>query len=236
MREELARIVFPVFSYGQSLRQRVEMGDQPEMEVEQAQLKRLLLSDLEAQHTADFGGERYIVDGGTAVGLRPSMNVPGASKETFLGARYALVCWLDEIFILDCPKTRDFWNEWKLEPLLYPPSAERAWRFWEQAQKAQARPGADALEVFYLCVMLGFRGDLREQPDKLNAWVAATQTRIDRVQTDAWVPPSDAGDPPGNAAPRRARERLQNMLVAASLVILAWVFVGAFLLVQEIAR
>jgi type VI secretion system protein ImpK len=236
MREQLGRIVYPILSYGLALKQRLELGEQPALEMEQAQLKRLLLTDNEALHTAEFGGDRFMVDQGTAVGLRPSMNVPGTSKEAFLGARYALVCWLDEIFILDCPQTRDFWNEHKLEPLLYPPSAERAWRFWEQAQKAQARPGADGLEVFYLCVMLGFRGDYREQTEKLGRWVAACQTRIEQIQSDAWVPPNDAGDPPGSATPRRAQESFQNMLVAASLVILAWVFVGAFLIVQGLAR
>ena len=236
MREELSRIVFPVINYGLALRERIELGEQPQLDVEQAQLKRLLLSDIEAQHQAEFGGVRYVVDESTAVGLRPSMTVSAPSKDNFLGARYALVSWLDEIFILDCPSTRDYWNEHKLEPVLYPPSAERAWRFWEQAQKAQARPGGDALETFYLCVMLGFRGDLRDQLDKLTAWAAATQTRLDKSHEDAWVPPADAGDPPSSAAPRRARERFDNMMVAASIIILAWIFVGAFLIVQGLGQ
>ena len=34
---------------------------------------------------------------------------------------------------------------------------------WNTVRNAESRSGTDALEVFFLCVMLGFRGDKREE-------------------------------------------------------------------------
>src|SRR6266852_5305509 len=64
------------------------------------------------------------------------------SPEVFLGIRYALACWLDEVFILDSPWGR-IWNERKIEEALYGTN-DRAWFFWEQAQHAANRTGVDA--------------------------------------------------------------------------------------------
>jgi len=39
---------------------------------------------------------------------------------------------------------------------------------------------ADAQEVFLLCVLLGFRGEMSEQPEKMREWVSATRARVTR--------------------------------------------------------
>src|SRR5258708_12526978 len=72
----------------------------------------------------------------------------------FQGIRYALVCWLDQIFTLD-PQWAAKWQEEALEPEMYR-SRLRAEQFWEQAKRAEARPSTDALEAYFLCPMLGF--------------------------------------------------------------------------------
>src|SRR5262249_62306200 len=113
--------------------------------------------------------------------------------EAFLGIRYALVCWLDEIFILDSPWASE-WNERKLEEGLYGTN-DRAWKFWEQARKAEARPGTDALEVYYLCVVLGFRGDLRNAPERLAGWRNTIESRIAKGQGQ------ERQGPPGRTQP-----------------------------------
>jgi type VI secretion system protein ImpK len=94
----------------------------------------------------------------------------------FLGIRYALTCWLDEIFI-DSSWQRD-WDENKLESALYQTNI-RYRNFWDQAQLAEAIPGTpDAHEAFLLCVLLGFRGEMGEQPDRLREWVSASRSRV----------------------------------------------------------
>src|SRR4051812_34464911 len=132
MREEIANIVHPVLARGLGLRDRLLRGVEPAFEEEQATLLSLLLTESEARRWPDYGGD--------ATGTAP-----------FLGARYALACWLDEIIILDTSWSQR-WNEHKMEVRLYATN-DRAWKFWDQARLAAGRTGADALEAYFHCVM-----------------------------------------------------------------------------------
>src|SRR6266542_1696572 len=155
MRKDIADVVYPVLSYALRVKDQLARGEAISWETAQASLKGMLQTQDAARRWGDFGAD-------------PSMSV-GRAQDTFLGIRYALVCWLDEIFVLDSPWSAQ-WNEQKLEAELYGTN-DRAWKFWEQARRAESRLEKDALEVFFWCVMLGFGGELRQQPDKLQAWV-----------------------------------------------------------------
>ena len=228
MKEEIANLVHPVFSYGLRLKERLGRGEASDMETEQATLKGLLLGENEARRVADYGGDRGAPDLSTMGGR--SMDTARRGGDHFLGIRYALVCWLDEIFVVDSQWSQE-WNEHKLESMLYGTN-DRAWTFWEQARKAEARPGGDALEVFFLSVMLGFRGEYREQPDRLQAWVAATQARIAKMQTQEMQLPPEL-DPPIYVPPRYWRDRMQRMVIIAAVVALCLIPVVAFVLVNQ---
>ena len=77
-------------------------------------------------------------------------------------AKYALVAWIDEMLIVDAPwKDRDTWNENKLEWEIFQTNS-RYDSFYKKAKEAFALPQKDALEVFYVCVVLGFRGLYRD--------------------------------------------------------------------------
>jgi type VI secretion system protein ImpK len=213
MQEEIANLVHPVFNYGLRLKERLEQGESPDLDTEQAALKGLLLSDLEARRLADFGGDS-VDSRGISVSRLGDAGRRGA--EGFLGIRYALACWLDELFT-DSSWGRA-WTEQTLETALYG-TRLRADLFWEQARRAESRPGGDALEVFFLCVMLGFRGGLRNQPDKLQAWASAAQTRIARSQgQELSMPPEH--EPLTFVPPRHGRERLQRMVLTATVFML----------------
>src|SRR5947208_223861 len=137
MQDELTLQVHTILQHGNRLKGRLMRGEALVLENEQALLKKLLLSDAEAQRWPDYGGDDT---GGIALDAVGRSRVATAP---FLGIRYALVCWLDEIFLVDSFwDTR--WNENKLELALYG-SNDRAWRFWEQTRLAEARPGTDAL-------------------------------------------------------------------------------------------
>ncbi|HEX5273514.1 MAG TPA: DotU family type IV/VI secretion system protein, partial [Gemmataceae bacterium] len=157
MSDEIASLVRATLGRGLDLKERLARGEPLSLEEEQAALKRLLLGDVEARHWPEYGGDRPPAEPGEARGRGP-----------FLGTRYALACWLDEIFVLDSA-WGTAWNETKLEVALYG-SNDRAWRFWEQAALAEGRPSAGPTEVFFLCVLLGFRGELRDDPARLRAW------------------------------------------------------------------
>ncbi len=153
MQSQLANLVHPVISYGLDLQARLKSGARPNLEHEQTILKDLLLSEFEARRWTDYGGD-------FGRGGEPSVSHRAVGQRIgnhFLGVRYALVGWLDELFTCDSPWAA-LWNEQKLEVELYGTN-DRAWKFWEQARLAQARPGSEALEVMFLCVMLGFRGE-----------------------------------------------------------------------------
>lgn len=217
MQESIAQLVHPVFSYGLQLKDRIARGEMPTFEIEQAALKGLLLSDIEARRWPDFGGDGDLPGEGR-----------GRGGQQFLGIRYALVCWLDELFIVDSSwSTR--WNERKLEVALYGTN-DRAWRYWEQAKLAETRAGRDAIEVFFLCVMLGFRGEVVEEPERLRGWVAAARTQLGRVKGQEWVAPPELV-PPSHVPPLVGRQRLRRMVVTGCVTLGVLVPLMAVLLI-----
>ncbi len=111
---------------------------------------------------------------GSAPGLERAQNefIQGLSPEVSEAwsepgrdeVRYALTCWLDEIFI-DQPSPWSVpWKERKLEMALFH-SNDRAWSFWRRANQALALGDADLVEVYLLCVLLGFRGPALRRPE-----------------------------------------------------------------------
>jgi type VI secretion system protein ImpK len=216
MQESIAHLVHPIFGYGLQLKERLDRGETLVFEIEQAALKGLLLSEIEARRWPDFGGD------GSGEGEGRNR---GAQQ--FLGIRYAMVCWLDELFILDSPwSTR--WNERKLEAALYGTN-DRAWKFWEQAKLAEARGGRDALEVFFLCTMLGFRGEVVEEPERLRAWVAAARTQIARGKGQEWTPPPELV-PPSHVPPLAGRKKILRMVATGAVLLVILVPLMALIL------
>ncbi len=228
MQQDLANLVHPVLRYGLQLKERLERGETPSLEIEQAALRGLLLSDMEASRWTEFGGEG---DAGSLSFGAGSEAAPGLGSGSFLGARYALVCWLDEMFILHSPWS-ETWNVRKLEAALYG-SNERAWRFWEQARLAENRPTTDALEVFFLCVMQGFRGELGEAPERLRAWCKSVQVKLSRLGED-WPQPPEL-EPPINVPPLHGADRFRRTLYWTFVLLLFLVPLFSFLLVQHLS-
>ncbi|MCI0641320.1 MAG: DotU family type IV/VI secretion system protein [Gemmataceae bacterium] len=219
MREEIANLVYPVLTHGIRLKEKLSDEDHPEFATAQKELLGLLQVAGQAQRMADFVGDR---------GSEESVRSLSLKGDKFLGIRYALVCWLDEIFILDSP-WKDLWNEQSLEVKLYS-QRERAWKFWEQADWASARPSTDALEVFYLCVMLGFRGDKARKPEELAAWCERVKTQVEQAQDSEFQLPVE-GQPRTYVPVLKGARRLQNMQVVAGVTLLLLIPALMFILV-----
>jgi len=161
MRDDLAGHVYPVLQHGLRLRARLDRGERPVLAAEQAELKRLLGSP---SQPAPWGMGRDV-----------AASIAISEPSRFLGVRYALTCWLDELFI-ESPMSRE-WDENKLESALFETNI-RYRNFWEQARLAETTPDStDAVEAFLLCVLLGFRGELAEKPDAFREWVSAAKSR-----------------------------------------------------------
>jgi type VI secretion system protein ImpK len=77
-------------------------------------------------------------------------------------AKYALVSWIDEVLIEAPWRHRGWWKENTLEWEKFK-SGECSEQFFVRAKEAHSlSPPRDALEVFYICVVLGFRGLYRD--------------------------------------------------------------------------
>ncbi len=210
MQPLLGDVVHSVLHRGLDLKKRLEEGVQLDLDAEQAILKDLLLAESEIARIFEYGPDRDRPRGNLS---RSSAEQAESSQLDFLGVRYALACWLDELITLDDSDWSARWNEQKLEVELYG-SNDRSWRFWQQAHLAQSRTNDDALEAFFLCVMLGFRGDLRNHDQQLRSWSASARQRLGQVHEIQW-PYASQLNVPLPARPRRGRRRLRTMVMVA---------------------
>jgi type VI secretion system protein ImpK len=124
-------------------------------------------------------------------------------------AKYALASWIDDLMISASWRGRDWWENNSLEFALFK-SRDRATKFFVKAKEAADLPRRDALEVSYLCVVLGFRGLYKlpeaqiiagqlNLPMTLAGWLkntaAAVQTRHGRPPIRE-TPQAPSGAPP----------------------------------------
>ncbi len=228
MRDEIATVVFPVLRHGIRLRQRLQSrhGDLLDWQREQKEILGLLQATPRGTAAlADYLGDYHHGD------ARRSQDA-AARYESFLGIRYALACWIDEIMIQRNLPWNDIWNENKIESQLYGGNL-RAEKFWDQARRAQVRPSRDPLEVFYLCVVLGFRGELVDQPEKVQAW--RDQVEVQLTDDHAWTPPPDQKIKPHVPALTGPRRKQRMLLVATitALVAIPLLILGFILLFNK---
>jgi type VI secretion system protein ImpK len=70
-------------------------------------------------------------------------------------------------------------------------------RFYEKAVEAEKRDSTDPLETFFLCVALGFRGDLAALDEEIGRWASRVHERVTEgaKQPEQYIPePPDARD------------------------------------------
>ena len=133
----------------------------------------------------------------------------GAGEEWEL-ARYALVSWIDEVLVEAPWSGREWWSNNVLEMELFNSRACYE-QFFVQAKTASALLERDAMEVFYVCVVLGFRGLYRDPefasaviqshrlPPNLSAWAkqASISIRLGHGRPQLISPTRElAGAPP----------------------------------------
>lgn len=214
MRDDLANQVHDIIIHGLKLRDRIASGDRPHVGTEQAKFKGMLGS---SNSPAPWGSES---DANASIGTVQT-------ERSFLGMRYALTCWLDEVLI-DAG-----WREWdenKLESALYRTNIRYS-NFWAQSRLAEATPsGIEAQEVFLLCVLLGFRGELGEQPEKLREWVSTTKSRVTR-NLGKELPALPEKSPITDVPPLLGIEKYRKMTQRLVGGVLFAVLIGAFLTV-----
>ncbi len=148
---------------------------------------------------------------------RAGRSSPDVARDFELAKR-ALVYWIDEILITSSWSHAQEWTNQILEFSLYGESAA-AVRFYEKAIEAEKRDSTDPLQVFFLCVALGFRGDLASNEEEIRRWASRVHERITEgaTQSEQYLP-----EPAGRQQERELR-RLQGgrLLFAVSLLVAA---------------
>lgn len=114
--------------------------------------------------------------------------VVGSGREWDL-SKYALVSWIDEMLVETNWASRDWWSNNVLEMDLFR-SRMCSEQFFINAKEASTLARRDALEVYYVCVVLGFRGLYRDPalaamltqqhalPQNLATWAKQTALAI----------------------------------------------------------
>jgi type VI secretion system protein ImpK len=154
-------------------------------------------------------------------------------------AKYALVSWIDDVLIEAPWEGRGWWKENALEVEIFN-TRLRNEQFYVKAKEASSLPQKDALEVFYVGVVLGFRGlyrdpavaaalaEPRQLPADLETWAKQTSMAIQLGQ--GRPPLSDAsrpieGAPPLDGPHMAVWSAFLGVILAMLIAIFAWLFV-----------
>jgi type VI secretion system protein ImpK len=205
MTPRFARAVDPIFKFVLDLLDAIHHGEQPS-----AQQQRLTLRGL----------------------LEHAEAILGTRREWDL-ARYAIVAWIDEMLVDSSWQGAEWWSNNVLEVELYN-SRLCFEQFYVRAKEASTLPQRDALEVFYLCMMLGFRGLYRDPqiaqsfieanslPPDLETWArqVALSIRVGQGRPELAPPKRDLGGAP----PLTRRGFPVWCWVAAVMVVISAVF------------
>jgi len=207
MRSEFAQRVYPVLLKGLELKDRVLRGERPKLLTTQSAFKQLL-------------GSEGVQPWGSGSDMTKTHTNPA---DIFLGMRYPLATWLDEIF---CELgtfeslNQGGWNENKLELSLFTTQLRDS-LFWRQADHGESLPegSSDAMETFLLCVLLGFRGEKAREPERLREWVSSVRNRITKTLSQE-PPPVAETVPSENVPPLNSKvgyERMCKIVIVGAL-------------------
>jgi hypothetical protein len=228
MRDQLLNLVNPVLRTGLRLREEWSRGLGPPFDAGREMLV-MAFRDL----FATFPPPALTPSTASASDLLNGADPLAPLEGRYLGMGYALASWVDELFTLNSPVAAR-WNERKFEVEFFSTN-DRAWRFWEQARLAGDRPDDDELEVFYLCAILGFRGEWVEDSTRLRAWLGATRERLVKGLRQEWAGPP-ALDAPARVPPRYGKARVRRMAICAGLAGLLCIPAAVLLIVRQLSR
>ena len=200
MTPAFAQAIDPIFLYQLDLLSRLGQGANPSPTDE-----RMRIASLIDQAEATIGGGR----------------------EWDL-AKYAIVSWIDEMLVEQSWSGREWWANNVLEVELFNTRLCNE-QFFLKAREAATLARRDALEVFYNCVILGFRGLYRDPelaamfthsqslPEDLPAWTrqVALAIRLGQGRPALAGPQREIF----GAAPQRARSQAVWAVLAAIILI-----------------
>ncbi|MCA9024282.1 MAG: DotU family type IV/VI secretion system protein [Planctomycetaceae bacterium] len=201
---DLAQSVDPVFTHVLDLLEQIEAGEDLDPRRVQMQIR-----DLIEQADASVG-----------------------ATQSWELARYAITAWIDEVLLDAAWSGHEWWSNNVLEVELFR-TRDCSEQFYVKAELARSLPNSQVLEVFYDCVVLGFRGIYRSAEiaqvigrndglsESLEAWLRRTSLAIEKKSQ---ITPRVVGLPSG-APPRTAR----RWFVGTGFLLLALVVIDVLI-------
>ncbi len=202
MTPQFAKAVDPIFEHVLVLLDRIDLGEGGAIDAEREKDRIVRLLD-EAQAKL------------------------GESNEWAL-AKYGVVCWIDEVLIAADWPGSSWWNEYSLESSMYN-QRERNEQFYVYARSASELTRRDALEVFYIAVILGFRGFYADPPQRsqliaqkyqlppqLESWVKRT---ADAIKQTGRPPIRTTGKLGPGAPPLKGRSALVAAVLSSAVLL-----------------
>jgi len=212
VKDETAEFVYPVLDYILTSKERLDRGEALSLDEEQLILGRLLTRELRTEHPTPAPDEKV-------------------SSEPIEELRYAMVCVIDEFFISNTSWTGS-WNERKFESKHYGTN-DRAWKFWRGAKQALSDGEVEMVEVYLVCVMLGFRGQMADDRLGLQDWVGKAQRLIETRRARLWSEPPSR-EPRTFVPPLHGRRSFESASLRLGILVLATVSLLVFLAVQQL--
>lgn len=213
MSPEFAKAVDPIFLYMFRLLDRIGDGVQPSEEEERVCIRGL------------------IDQAGAVIGQTPDWEL----------AKYALVSWIDEMLIVEAPWAgSEYWKNHSLE-WEYFNTQDCAEQFYLKAKEASTLRRKDAMEVFYVSVVLGFRGMYRDAqhgvivaealqlPPNLDTWARQTSMAIQLRQGRPQISETSTlieGAPPLDGAFSLIWASLAAVILTVVTVLLAFLVIS----------
>ncbi|NOX55951.1 MAG: DotU family type IV/VI secretion system protein [Planctomycetes bacterium] len=133
MTPEFATLVNPTFHYVLDLTERIQRGESVDLRKERAVI-RSGLEEAENRASSDSCAVRL---------------------EDFRLAKMALIYWIDEVLTVADRNWQSITLEWD-----YYGTRDRAWKFYVDGELKARKASPDVVEVWYLCLVLGFEGDV----------------------------------------------------------------------------
>jgi type VI secretion system protein ImpK len=212
VREETEDFVYPIVGSILEVKARLDRGETLSLDEQQSILGRLLARELRTEQPTPASDETAL-----SVSIK---DLP-----------YVMTCLIDEFFIVNT-SWNERWNERKFESKLYATN-DRAWKFWRGANLALSTANVDMVEVYLVCLMLGFRGQMAENRQGLEDWVAKAHQLIETRRARIWSDPPTR-EPRTFVPPLHGRRSFESALLRLGILVLAVVSLLVFLVVRQL--
>ena len=146
----------------------------------------------------------------------------GISPEDVDRARFAVVAFMDETVLSSDWPRKDAWTARSLQFEMYE-RYDAGEEFFNRLEQLRANPSdnIEVLEVYYLCLALGFQGRYQLQKSTETAVIAENLYNELKLASRAGDDPLSPHGTPGDQAFTRMRNRLPAWAVASFTVVLA---------------